>query len=194
MHFLKSRRSIELSLSFIVVLIISIVILGFGIKFITDLSSRAIDISQISQDDLDRRMANLLCESSERVCVSAPRKKISPRSYDIVGVKIINILDPSSGFLKVNFEINVLPPAGPPSGLLGYDIKNQPIVKIPGFDGLEVYPSSKSIDMEKYGERNLGFAVQVPANAPPGTYILNFEIRAKGSEYAPLQQVYIEVP
>ena len=64
-----NKRGIELSLNFLVVLIISIVIFGFGVKFIYNLSSQATDLQQLTIGDLDERIGNLACEGSDRVCV-----------------------------------------------------------------------------------------------------------------------------
>lgn len=194
MHHFKSKKSIELSLSFIVVIIMSIVILGFGIRFMSQLFSKATDISSASEEDFDRQMANLMCEGSERVCVTPQRKAIKKDEYSVIGLKIMNIIDPPQNQPAINFEIRITAPNGPPSGLLGYNKNNQPIVRAPDFDGLIVVPDERSIDLEKYEERNLGFAVQVPKNAPSGNYILNVEVKANGASYPPVHKVYIEVP
>lgn len=184
-----------------VVLILSIVILGFGIKFISDLFSKAKDMSQWQEQDFDRQISSLICEGSEKVCVSPQRRTISRKDYHVFGVKIINILEPLSGQPKTNFLIEVETPAGPPTNLLGYKKNNQPIVKNDpvGFNGLIVSPTNPSgvpardTALAKYEEENLGFGVQVPANAPSGTYILNFIVKANGIVYGQ-QKIYVEVP
>ena len=186
----------ELSLNFIVILILSLVILGFGLRFMSTLFSKATDISKFSSEDFDRQITNLICGGSERVCVTAQRKAISKGDYSVIGMKIINVLDPPLGQPAINFEITVDTPAGPPTGLLGYTKNDQPIVKTPDFDGLIVVVGDgreRVIDLEKYEERNIGFAVQPPSNAPAGTYILNIGIKANGNPYGK-QKVYIDVP
>src|SRR3989344_6364550 len=190
---LNSKKSIELSLNFIVILILSLAILGFGVRFMSQLFSKATDISKFSAEDFDRQITNLICGGSERVCVTAQRKSISKGDYSVIGMKIINVLDPPLGQPAINFEIAVDTPDGPPTGLLGYTKNDQPIVKTPDFDGLMVVPDERVIDLEKYGEINIGFAVQPPNNAPAGTYILNIEIKANGNPYGK-QKVYIDVP
>jgi len=196
---LNSKKSIELSLNFIVILILSLAILGFGVRFMSNLFSKATDISKYSADDFDRQITNLICSGSERVCVTAQRKAISKGDYSVIGMKIINVLEPPLGQPAINFEITVNTPDGPPTGLLGYDKKDQPILKTPDFDGLMVVlgdntnPNQRVIDLEKYGEINLGFAVQPPNNAQAGTYILNIVIKANGNPYGQ-QKVYIDVP
>src|SRR3989338_5232446 len=192
---LNSKKSIELSLNFIVILILSLAILGFGVRFMSQLFSKATDISKFSAEDFDRQITNLICGGSERVCVTAQRKPIRKGDYSVIGMKIINVLEPPLGQPAINFEIAVNTPDGPPTGLLGYTKNDQPIVKTPDFDGLIVVVGDgreRVIDLEKYEERNIGFAVQPPNNAPAGTYILNIEIKANGNLYGQ-QKVYIDV-
>jgi hypothetical protein len=47
------KRAIELSLNFIVILIISIIIFGFGIRFISKLSSQATELQELTISELE---------------------------------------------------------------------------------------------------------------------------------------------
>ena len=202
MQFLKNKKAIELSLSFIIILIMSLVILGFGIRLMSQLFSKATDITNIPAEDFDRQIANLMCEGSERLCVIPQRKTIIKGDYSVVGVRIINILEPPAGQPATLFRVEIKTPDGPPTGLLGYGKNNLPIIKNDpvGFDGLVVSPTDTSGNplreaaIKKYEERNVAFAVQVPTNAPSGTYILNVKVTANGADYPPVHKVYIEVP
>ena len=85
------RKAIELSLNFIVILIISIIIFGFGIRFISQLSSQATELQEITTAELDERIGNLICEGSDRVCVGIGRKTIdvdSARGTDVIGDRV----------------------------------------------------------------------------------------------------------
>ena len=176
----NKKAAIELSLNFIVILIISIVIFGFGIKFISDLSSSAKDITAITTSELDDRISNLICEGSERVCVGKDRKTIKRTNFDVFGLKIVNILDTQ------NFDIVVTRPT--PSG---YKQNNVGISN----DNLTWNPKSRSVVIEKNEEKNLGIGIQAPPNAEPGTYIFNVEIKtADGKPYSQIQKLYVDVP
>lgn len=175
---MPSKKAIELSLNFIVILIISIVIFGFGIIFIQRLSSQATELQDITTAELDERIGNLVCEGSDRVCVGIDRKTIKRTKFDIFGLKIINILD------SQNFDIIVSRPT--PSG---YTKTKQ---EIPS-DGLIWNPKSRSILIGKNEERVLGIGVMVPANAVPGTYIFDVKIQtADGKPYSVVQKLYVD--
>ncbi|MBI3035303.1 hypothetical protein HYY71_03185 [Candidatus Woesearchaeota archaeon] len=175
-----SKRAIELSLNFIVILIISIIIFGFGVRFIQKLSSQATELQDITISELDERIGDLVCAGSERVCLGIDRKAIRRTKFDVFGLKIINILE-SQGF-----DIIVSRPT--PSG---YTKTKQPIQT----DNLLWNPRSRSVYIEKNEEKNLGIGVQVPPNAVSGTYIFNIMIQgADGRAYSATQKLYVDVP
>ena len=177
---MHSKKAIELSLNFIVILILSIIIFGFGIRFISKLSSQAIELQEVTTSELDERIGNLVCEGSDRVCVGIDRKTVRRTKFDVFGLKIINILD------SQNFDIIVSRPS--PSG---YTKNKQPI----GTDGLIWNPKARSVFIEKNEEKNLGIGVQAPANAVSGTYIFDIKIQtAGGKPYSATQKLYVDVP
>ena len=177
---MTNKKAIELSLNFIVILIISLVIFGFGINFISRLSSQATELQDLTINDLDERIGNLVCESSERVCIGIDRKTIKRSNFGVFGLKIVNILDTQ------NFDIVVSRPV--PSG---YTKNNAGISN----DNLVWTPKSRSVVIEKNEEKNLGIGIQVPSNAEPGTYIFNVEIKtAGGKPYSQIQKLYVDVP
>lgn len=177
---MPSKKAIELSLNFIIILILSIIIFGFGVRFISKLSSQAIDIQEVTTAELDERIGNLVCEGSDRVCVGIDRKTIRRTKFDVFGLKIINILD------SQNFDIIVSRPS--PSG---YTKNRQPI----DTDTLVWNPKARSVFIEKNEEKNLGIGIQVPANAVSGTYIFDIKIQASdGKPYSATQKLYVDVP
>lgn len=177
---MPSKKAIELSLNFIIIIILSIIIFGFGIRFISKLSSQAIELQEVTTSELDERIGNLVCEGSDRVCVGIDRKTIRRTKFDVFGLKIINILDSQS------FDVIVSRPS--PSG---YTRNKQPIPS----DQLVWNPKSRSVFIEKNEEKNLGIGIQVPANAVSGTYIFDVKIQAAdGKPYSATQKLYVDVP
>ena len=175
-----NKKSIELSLNFIIILILSIIIFGLGVRFISKLSSQAIELQEVTTSELDERIGNLVCEGSDRVCVGIDRKTIRRTKFDVFGLKIINILE------SQNFDIIVTRPT--PSG---YTKTKQPIES----DSLIWNPKTRSVFIEKNEEKNLGIGIQVPANAVSGTYIFDVKIQASdGKPYSSTQKLYVDVP
>jgi hypothetical protein len=90
---MRKKAAIELSVNFLVLIIISLVIFGFGIKFIYDIYSKANDISKTSQDDLDRKFSELNCNNNEKVCMNNNIINTNTGMVVYAGVKITNIKD-----------------------------------------------------------------------------------------------------
>ena len=175
-----NKKAIELSLNFIIIIILSIIIFGFGVRFISKLSTQAIELQEITTSELDERIGNLVCEGSDRVCVGIDRKTIRRTKFDVFGIKIINILEGQ------NFDIIISRPS--PSG---YTKSKQPI----DADGLIWNPKVRSVFIEKNEEKILGIGVQVPANAISATYIFDVRIQtADGKPYSSTQKLYVDVP
>ena len=175
-----NKKAIELSLNFLVILIISIIIFGFGIRFISKLSSTAIDLQDLTIGELDQKIANLICEGSDRVCVGIDRKTIKRTKFDVFGLKIVNILD------SQNFDVIISRPI--PSG---YAKNSQEISS----DNLIWNPRTRSVVIEKNDEKVIGIGVQVPRDAMPGTYIFDVKIlTSNGQSYSPVQKLYVDVP
>ena len=184
---MSNKRGIELSMNFIVILIISIFIFGFGVRFIYTLSSKATELQGLTLGELDDRIGNLICEGSDRVCVGQDKKTIQRGKFDVFGLKIINVLEN-----KKDFKIELSPPS---TTLLGYK-KDKTEINIPPAIPLIILPQSRTVSMETNEERNFGIGIEVPPNAVPGTYIFNIRItdQASGDEYVKVQKLYVDVP
>ena len=179
-----NKKSVELSLNFIVILIISIIIFGFGVKFISDLSSQAVEITDIAISELDERIGDVICEGSDRVCIPTDRLTIKRKEFDVFGLKILNVLD------SQNFDISVSPVEE--YGKIMAIKKDG--TKIQSDIPLLVEPSFRSVYIKQNEEAKKAIGVQVPANAVSGTYIFNIEIQtADGEQYSTIQKLYVEV-
>lgn len=178
---MPDKKGMELSLNFIVIIIISIIIFGFGISFISKLSSEAVNLQDIAIGDLDERISNVVCEGSDRVCIiGRERMAIKRKGVGIFGLKMLNVLD------SQEFEIRVAP-----SSPLGYKKDNTPITNPP----LLVNPPSRTVFIGKNEEKKIGIGVQVPQNAVSGTYIFNVNIKQQNGEpYSTVQKLYVDVP
>lgn len=182
------RRGIELSLNFLVIIIISIVVFAFGVRFIYNLSSQAMELKDITTSELDEKIGNLVCEGSDRVCIGTDRKTISVKKFDTFGLKIINILNSQHFLIKVT-----------PSNPMGYTKSNQPIQASSSFNGLEIAPlvysnPGRDVLLQKNEEKVFGIGIQVPANAVPGVYIFNVNINSQdGNPYTSTQKFFVDV-
>ena len=203
---MPNKKAMELSINFIVILIISLVIFGFGVRFIYNLFGHAKDITTLTFEEIDQRIGNLICEGYDRVCIPTEKETINRKDGKIFGVKILNVLTPPAGQTGQDFEVYVSPPAD----YLGYR-KHTTIEITPtgDFSGLIVNPPtrqtnpSRTVFIKQNEERPVGIGIQVPANAVSGTYILNVEIKTKIRQpdgaykddfYSLIQKLYVDVP
>ena len=187
---LLNKKAVELSLNFIVILIISIIIFGFGVKFISDLSSQAVEITDMTISELDERIGDIICEGSERVCVGIDRKTIKRKESSIFGLKIINIIEPAHPEKGQYFDVIVTPPQSPKP--IGFKKDQTPIENTPTSPNLIIYPAKRSVYIVANEVQSIGIGVQVPANAVSGNYILNVEIITDDEIYSK-QKLYVEV-
>ena len=77
----------EMSLNFLVTIIIALAIFMFGIRFIYNLASSANELEGISVDQLDSRIGSLLCDSTDRVCIGIDKKPSRKASSMCLGSK-----------------------------------------------------------------------------------------------------------
>ncbi|TKJ40227.1 hypothetical protein CEE37_07840 [candidate division LCP-89 bacterium B3_LCP] len=169
------KKGIELSINFLVIIIISLIVFGFGARFIYQLGSEAVKLQSMTVEELDRKIGILACEGSERVCFGFDRKIIKRGKLGVFGLRIINILD--------NQDFDVLVSRPTPSG---YTKKGEDIVS----DNLIVKPESRSVYIQKNEEKDLAIGVEVPKDARAGIYI--FDVRVM--PYEALHKIYVEVP
>ena len=175
-----NKKAIELSLNFIVIIIISVIIFGFGVRFLYTLFSQANNLRDLTSADLDRKIGNLICDGSERICIGIDKKIIDRGKFDVFGVKILNIVN------NENFDIKVSP-----SNPIGYKKNNDPI----SGPALIVNPEDRPLlTIKKNEDKTVGIGVEVPKNAVSGTYILNVDISNNNARYAPTLKLYVDVP
>ena len=177
------KGAIELSMNFLVVLIISIVIFGFGIRFVYNLSKGANDIREMSVEELDKRISDMTCESSDKVCVPVERKTIRRGNFDVFAIKILNV--------AVNNDQNFIVQASPASPL-GYRKDRSPI----SASKIIINPASRVVQIERNDEQKVAVGIEVPDDAESGTYIFDVKIRQSlsSTDYVPVQKLKVDVP
>ncbi len=174
------KRGIELSLTFLVTIILAVVIMAFGVRFLYSLASEATGLDKTSTEQLDKRFAELSCSSNDKVCIGIIRKVIQKGKTNAFGLKIINIgatsefkaeVSPSKAFDKQNNEIE---------------------------NNINFKYNSNQMTIEKNEEKRLGISFEVPKNAESGTYVFDVLVKYKADDefgqYDDLQKIYVEVP
>jgi hypothetical protein len=163
------KAAIELSMNFLVMMIIAITIFGFGVQFVYRISSQAVELKDITADELDSRVDDLLCSSSTKVCIGKDTQTIQRGEFKAYGVKILNVEDEKDFIIRIS----------QPTPDVGFKKGGEPITT--------VQVSGKNIEFSPMGDRDLpkiprngeqlvGVGVTIPDDAIAGTYILNVNI------------------
>ncbi len=174
------KKALELSLGFMVAVVLAIALFSLGIKFVYDIAHKTGEIDKLSTDELDKKFAQLSCESSDKVCIGIIRKIIPRGSFDTFGLKIINIEETS------DFVVEVTPSKA-------FDKQNNEIA-----NNLNFKHNNNRLNIEKNEEKSLGIAFEVPKDAVSGTYTFDISARHKVNEeflpYDDTEKIYVEVP
>ena len=168
------KKGIELSLNFLVTLIIVLTIFTFGIKFISDLTKEATELESLTTEQLDKRIENLLCDT-DKVCIGINRKTIQKGEFDVFGIRIINILETQE--FNINAKVTKI-------------IKNNEEIIDPNNLNKINLKHRKNFIIEEDKEENLGIGVEVAKDAVSGTYIIDVEV----PQYDEVYKIYVEVP
>lgn len=180
-----NKKGFELSINFIVILIISIVVFGFGIKFVYDLMHQADELSSMTWEEINAQLEGILCDSSERICIGTSTKEIIPNKVGFFTVGILNTYDE-----RKNFYVDI-GQANP------YEENNLDEIK---------YRLNNELTLDPNEQDKIVIAVQVPGGTKKGTYVLNVYV-CKGDglsscdkdspediRYGTTQKIYVVVP
>ena len=180
MRLIRSKKAIELSLTFLVTIITAVVIMAFGVRFLYSLASEATELDKTSTEQLDKRFAEISCGSNDKVCIGIIRKIIQKGKTDAFGLKIINI-DAASEFKA---EVN-------PSK--AFDKQNNEIA-----NNINFKYNNNQMTIEKNEEKSLGIGFEVPKDAVSGTYVFDIAVKRRVNDefiqYDDVQKIYVEVP
>jgi len=181
---MRHKKGIELSMNFFVTLIIALVIFSLGVRFIYNLTASATGLEKLTVGQLDERIGQLLCDSTDRVCIGIDRKTIEKGKFSVFGVKVINIFDGR------NFEVNVK--------TAGYTLNNGPILTDAIILDKVTTKYREDVFLERNKEKSLGIAVEIAKEAQGGIYILDINIShdvgTRFETYGGLHKLYVEVP
>lgn len=206
-----NKRGIELSVNFMVVLILSIAIIGFGIKFLYNIVHETTKLEQVSGEQLDAKIADLICADEEKVCIGKDTKKIPRGKSDVFGVKILNtensdktfnvyvqVPRPDCGVKKDGFPVNTQVECK-------YDAATKKAIQVihggPSAIPAGSYASfERSVAVPGKEEKTIAIAFDVPKDLQTsGTYIFNVRVRdsiaaATDPDYTSTKKIYVEVP
>lgn len=173
----ENKKGIEMSINFIVILIISLTIFFFGARFIYKIGAESVNLETMTTEELDQKIGQLLCDNQERVCIGFDKIKVKRGKLGYFGIKILNVLDQRETF---TLEISRPSPSGYTKS--GNSIDSDDFKWMPN--------DPRAFEIERNEEKDIAIGVETPRNAQSGTYIFNLEI----TPYNEIYKLYVEVP
>ena len=176
------KKGVELSINFLVVVIISLVVLGFGLKFAYDLLNYAEKEKQQQYDKIDKELENLICEGADKVCVGTYRKKVGSSKSVFFGVKVWNILGSDQ-----TFSMDVQP-----SGTCLIRKDKTTLDDCAGRYKITEVGQAFKFTISKQSMQKRVFIIDMSEATEPGTYIFNLQVKNGADNYGPMQKLYVE--
>lgn len=201
---MKKRAAFELSVTFLVILIICIVIFSLSVHMIKKFFTHAETIKMTYDEKTEKEIERLLYDGS-RVAVPFDKKTIYNGKSDTFGIGILNMLNtgPNNDF-KINVSFNKAfdrrnelicsaSELGRPPSLCGFpNTWLQTTTGMGGESGVSIIKRIKNNEQERF---LLGVNVK---NALSGTYIFDLDVRYENTtlwvSYDVLHKLYVEVP
>jgi hypothetical protein len=175
------KGAIQLSLNFLVVIILSLAILTAGILLLKVFIGGAQEIQADLDSETESRMQALL-DSGQKVVIPFSRQTITRGDSHLFGVGVLNIRDTTTYSLNVRISEAIKPD----DSVYDNDVKLEARNWI-DFD-------NTLFTLNKDERTRVLVLADIPNNAPSGTYIYNVEIKYGEVRYDTIKKIVITVP
>ncbi|MFC1768505.1 hypothetical protein ACFLZX_01955 [Nanoarchaeota archaeon] len=98
------KKGIELSINFIVIMIIAIALFGLGVKLLIDIFVGSTDLVGKTFEGLGKDIDDLGCRPDDRTCFSDDFLRIEKGDIGVIGVKVFNNLELNGVLFNVIVE------------------------------------------------------------------------------------------
>ncbi len=179
------KKGIELSVNFIVMLILAIAVFGFGLYFVNQLFGQAKLIQTSLDKESQQRIEELLDRGTDRVVIPIASKVIKAGQLATFGLGVLNVGDLTTFSVDINCTVVT-------------DAADRPITGT----GCET-PDSKewtfkinSFNLKKNEKEKIPIAIQIPGSKPKGTYAFTITVTTgspTGLLYSAPKQIYVTV-
>jgi len=177
-----NKRAMELSVNFMVTVILALVIFGFGVKFVYDIVDKSNSLSGETMDEIDKQIAAISCNSNEQICIDKDHLNMKKGDSTILTLKLINEED----IVNDEFDIQLT--------TTKYIDKNGDSYTSWTGDPIIITPSQRTETVKINKERFFGIHLEVSKeDAQPGTYIINLIVTNAVGPFGPTQKIYINI-
>lgn len=173
-----NKKAFELSINFLVVVIIAIVMLALGMKLITDFFGKATEIHAII-DEGTKAEINEMLSRGEQVAVPFNLKQIRRGEDDTFGIGVLNTAKTPLDFQPtISFDE-------------AFAEDDSQITDVNEADWL-LY-DSESFSLGPSEDKQIPVLVKVPETADSGTYIFNVRVLQNGNTYGSTNKIRVVV-
>lgn len=165
------KRGMEMSINFLIAIILAIVIFGFGIYFANMLFGAAEEKQKEVSAQVKEQITGLL-HSGEKVAIPVTRLKINPGKSDVFGIGILNV-DETNNEFYVTIDI------GPAYDMDGNEIFAGKLDK--DRDILFRVQGGEPVTIGVNKEEVFSVGISIPQNIAPGTHLLNIYVCLDGA-------------
>lgn len=176
---MKNKKAVELSINFLVIVIISLVMLSTGLLIVRQYFGTAEEIQRQLDEQTVEKIENLLDEG-DVIAIPLKRKIVGAGEQEIFGMGVMNINEQQTTFdieiMLSNAYDNAKNDIDPDA-----DLSQHP-------ESWLLYPDTLILDPREKGTVSIN--VNVPAGVVSGTYIFN----ARAEPYDRITKMYVIVP
>ena len=166
-----NKKAIQLSVNFIVMVIIAIIVFGFGLKIASDMMSKGSQVTEMKFKEIDTQIQHLACATAERVCLPSQTKTLGDNPV-FFGLVIENVFGE-----EADFDVNV--------------------VEVQGNPNLEFNPNGeRPVTLQAKEKYKMGIVVgRGEDDVPKGTYTYKATVRKVGAseDYSSPKLFYVKV-
>lgn len=162
------KRGFELSINFLIVVILSIALLFMGVIFFNKILKGATDIKE-SYDQRTEEELEALMLQGERVAIPFVKKETRKGGKVIFGLGIYNTKDDATSY---NFRVDIQCS----TAFVGTEPKNYCDSYFSGGDNIIYYtkdPNTDDITIKNNERHKMPIAITFPTNAEVATYVFN---------------------
>jgi len=162
---MKNKKAMELSVNFLVLLIIALVVFGMSIYFITTIYQKANEIP--TTDALEKELQDISC-GTQKVCLSSSAKTLQAGKFEkenIVTLKIINVVGEEKNF---NYNIALI---------RAIDENKNPIEN----SKINIVTTTDNFLVKNNEAVSRPIAFELPKDADKGAYLYTITINYVGS-------------
>src|SRR3989344_582050 len=144
-----NRKGIELSVNFLVMVILAIVLFGLGIIFARNLFNSSTALVSTSQDQLDAAIENMYCTANEIVCINLNSKTLPRGTAKVFGVNVVN------AYQDGEFRATIVN-----TKYIALDNSVTDLRTAPDDQKLQILPEDASFSLGKNKDQRTGFLIR----------------------------------